>query len=203
MAEQKDIKVVLVGDSGIGKTCLIKRYVEGTYSSENESTTVATYSNKKLQIGGLNISLDIWDTAGQELYRALSKNFYLNASIGILVYDITRKDSYEHLKDYWFDQLKTSGEENMVLGIAGNKCDMMADSKVDQKEVSDYAKKQEAVFYLTSCKDNIGVDNIFEECAKKYIEKNDKNKTPNPKEGFSLKPDNGNKDSKNKGKKCC
>ena len=100
--EQNDnitCKVVLVGDTGVGKTCIIQRYVNNQYTENNESTVASTYTYKVLDYPEFNksISFDIWDTAGQELYRALAKNFYLNASIGILVYDIKRKASFESL----------------------------------------------------------------------------------------------------------
>ena len=119
-------KVVLVGDSGVGKTCIIQRYVKNDFSEGTESTIASTYSYKVLDIKKYNqrLSLDIWDTAGQELYRALAKNFYLNAAVGILVYDIRRRESFESIKNYWYDQMKESGEENIIIGLAGNKCDL-------------------------------------------------------------------------------
>ena len=119
-------KVVLVGDAGVGKTCIIQRYVNDNYDENTESSISSTYTYKVVEYKEFNksISFDIWDTAGQELYRAMSKNFYLNASIGILVYDIRRKDSFNSIKDYWYEQLKSSGEDNMIFGVAGNKCDL-------------------------------------------------------------------------------
>ena len=147
-------KVVLVGDSGVGKTCIIQRYINDDYNENTESTSTSTYSYKTLEFKKYNksISLDIWDTAGQELYRALAKNFYLNASIGILVYDIRRKESFESIKDYWYEQVKTSGEENMVFGVVGNKCDLFQEEKVSEAEGKKFAKEIGAVFQITSCK---------------------------------------------------
>ena len=102
--ESKDnitCKVVLVGESGVGKTCIIQRYVNNDYNENTESTTASTYTYKVVDYKQYNksISFDIWDTAGQELYRAMAKNFYLNAAIGILVYDVRRRESFEALKD--------------------------------------------------------------------------------------------------------
>ena len=167
-------KVVLVGDSGVGKTCIIQRYVNDKYSDDTESTSASTYTYKIVEYKDYNksISLDIWDTAGQEVYRAMARNFYLNASIGILVYDVRRRESFESIKDYWYEQLKQCGEENIVLGIAGNKCDLFQEEKVTEEEVKKYAKSIGAVFHLTSCKETIGIDELFEECGKKYLEVN-------------------------------
>ena len=199
-------KVVLVGDSGVGKTCLIQRYVNDKYSDDTESTSTSTYTYKIVEYKDYNksVSLDIWDTAGQELYRALAKNFYLNASIGILVYDVRRRESFESIKDYWYDQLKQSGEENIVLGLAGNKCDLFQDEEVTEEEAKKYAESIGAVFHLTSCKDSIGIDELFEECGKKYLEVNNLiGKTEEKKGNIVLdkKKTVNNKDDKKR--KCC
>ena len=199
-------KVVLVGDSGVGKTCLIQRYVNDKYSDDTESTSASTYTYKIVEYKDYNksVSLDIWDTAGQELYRALAKNFYLNASIGILVYDVRRRSTFESIKDYWYDQLKESGEENIVLGIAGNKCDLFHDEEVTEEEAKKYADSIGAVFHLTSCKESIGIDDLFVECGKKYLEVNNLiGKTEEKKEKIVLdkKKTVNNKDDKKR--RCC
>jgi len=197
-------KVVLVGDSGVGKTCIIQRYVNDNYNENSESTITSSYTYKKLDYKQYNksISFDIWDTAGQELYRALAKNFYLNASIGILVYDIRRRDSFESLKNYWHEQLKVSGEDNMVLAVAGNKCDLFTDEKVTEAEGKQYAKEIGAVFRLTSCKESIGIEELFEECGKKYLENNNLIEVKEPKKDkFNLNNSGGK--SNGKKKKCC
>ena len=205
-------KVVLVGDTGVGKTCIIQRYVNNDYSDTNESTVASTYTYKVVQYPEYkkSISFDIWDTAGQELYRAVAKNFYLNASIGILVYDIRRKKSFESIKNYWYEQLKESGEENMILGIAGNKCDLFEEEDVSEQEGRNFAKSIGAVFKLTSCKENIGVDELFQECGKKYLENNNLVKKENKAKDDKVKlqnDTNDNKDNNNNGtktkKKCC
>ena len=95
-----------------------------------------------------------------------------NSSIGILVYDVRRKESFESIKDYWYEQLKVSGEENMVFGVAGNKCDLFQEEQVSEEEGKKFAKSIGAVFHLTSCKESIGIDELFEECGKKYLEDN-------------------------------
>ena len=201
-------KVVLVGESGVGKTCIIQRYVNNDYNENTESTSTSTYTYKSIDYKNLNksISFDIWDTAGQELYRALAKNFYLNASIGILVYDIRRKKSFEAIKDYWYEQLKEFGEENMVFGVAGNKCDLFQEEEVSEEEGKKFAKSIGAIFHLTSCKESIGIDDLFEECGKKYLEVNkliSENKKGNN-DKIVLDKNKVNDDSNAaKKKKCC
>ena len=199
------IKIAILGSCGVGKTCITTRYIKNEYNKDTKSTDGANYQQKIFTRGNKTVQFDIWDTAGQELYRALARNFYLNASIGILVYDIRRKDSFESIKDYWYDQLKNSGEENIVFGVAGNKCDLFQEEKVTEKEAKEFANQIGAVFQLTSCKESIGIDELFEELGRKYLEKNnliDKDSGNNQKEGGVTlsKADAKNNRSKNR---CC
>ena len=203
-------KVVLVGDTGVGKTCIIQRYVNNNYEENVESTVASTYTYKVLNYPKYNksISFDIWDTAGQEIYRALAKNFYLNAAIGVLVYDIKRQSSFDSIKNYWYDQLKESGEENMIFAVAGNKCDLFNEEEVDEEEAKKFAKSIGAIFKLTSCKESIGIDELFSECGKRYLEVNKlignevkvKKDSGNIKLGGTNATNNVNNNNK---KKCC
>jgi Ras-related protein Rab-21 len=209
MDEPIPVKVVLVGDTGVGKTCIIQRYVNNSYSEENESTLSSTYTNKVLEFKEYNkkLSLDIWDTAGQELYRALAKNFYLNAAIGILVYDIRRRESYDSIKNYWVDQMRESGEENMILGIAGNKCDLFQEEEVPDDEVKKFAQSIGAIFKPTSCKECIGIDELFQECGKKFLENNNLLKINNKEKAndkpIKLENKKEDKNNNNNKRKCC
>ena len=195
-------KVVLVGDTGVGKTCIIKRFVNDEYSEIMEATISSTYICKTIDIKKYKklITYNIWDTAGQEMYRALAQNFYLNASIGILVYDIRARESFNSIKDYWYPQLIETGEENMIIGIAANKCDLFQEEEVSKEEGEKYAKSIGAVFQLTSCSENIGIDDLFQECGEKYFEAN---KLFHKTESIKIKKDIHNNKKKNKKKKCC
>ena len=196
-------KVVLVGDAGVGKTSIIERYINDKYEENQKTTLVSSYTFKKIDIKKYNksVSLDIWDTAGQEVYRSLSKNFYLNASIGILVYDISRKASFESIRDYWYEQLKTFGEEKMIFDVVGNKTDLFQREEVPENEARNFAKSINAGFHLVSCKDCVGIKDLFEDCGRKYLEDNDLTKEDSNKK-------NKNKivlkeDKKSEKKKCC
>ena len=205
MADNITCKVVLVGESGVGKTCIIQRYVNNNYNENVESTQASTYTYKKIDYKKYNksISFDIWDTAGQELYRSMARNFYLNAAIGILVYDIRRKDSFEALKEYWYEQLKTSGEDNMVFGVAGNKCDLFQKEEVSEEEGKKFAKSINAVFELTSSKESIGIDDLFEKCGEKYLEMNNLIDTKDKKDNIVIGDNKANHENKGKKKKFC
>ena len=171
--KSNDCKVVLLGGSGVGKTSIITRFVSSTFN-ENHSATIGGYFlNKEIFIEKYNIDikLNIWDTAGQERYRSLTKFFYKDAKIIILTYDITKAETFEELKNYWYDQLKNISLDKIVIGIAGNKSDLIGDEKVNEEEVREYASKIEATFRLTSALNNNGIEELFKELIEKYIEK--------------------------------
>ena len=108
-------KVVLIGESGVGKTSIINRYISDTFSTVLTATPGASFTTKTVFLEDFNqsIKFEIWDTAGQEKYRALAKVFYKNAAVCILVYDITRKKSFEELKNYWVNEIKANGSQNL------------------------------------------------------------------------------------------
>ena len=114
--EAQSCKVVLLGESGVGKTCIIARFINNTFEENLISTTGASYAGKTMtfdEYDGKSIRFEIWDTAGQEKYRSLTKIFYKDAGAAILVYDITRKESYEEIQKYWFNQIKDHAPKNI------------------------------------------------------------------------------------------
>lgn len=194
-------KVILVGDSGVGKTSIVQRYL-GRYQPNEKSTIGASYSNKTLMIEDTILGLDIWDTAGQERYRSVNSIFYRDANICVLVYDITRAESFESLKTYWYETVKEYGTEGVLYGIAGNKQDKFEDEKVNQQDVTEFATSIDAIFHLTSAKEGTSIDKLFLDLGQKFTETpyfmEIKNKQKNKKKldvNETIKP--------TKKKKCC
>jgi len=107
-------KVVLIGESGVGKTSIISRYISNTFSSQQLPTTGANFVSKMVLLEDENKSLkfEIWDTAGQEKFRSLAKVFYKNAAVCVLVYDITRKTSFEEIKNFWINEIKENTQSD-------------------------------------------------------------------------------------------
>ena len=167
-------KIVLLGDSGVGKTCLISRFISGQFDANVNSTNGASYASKKVEFPelGKSLVLDIWDTAGQEKYKSLTKFFYKDAAMVVLVYDITRRESFDNLKNFWYKEIKEHGEKDIVLGIAGNKSDLYDDEAVPEKEAREFADSVGAVFTLTSAQNNSGVNKLFENIGKKFLDPN-------------------------------
>ena len=165
----ESFKVVLVGESGVGKTSIITQFIDQTFQEDIQSTTGGTFSTKSVVCdGGKVLKFEIWDTAGQEKYRSLTTMFYKDANAAVMVYDVTRKESFEELKNYWSGQIRDSSPENIILAIAGNKSDLIEHEVVDEGEARDFAKELGAIFVSTSAKNSEGINNLFEEIAKKY-----------------------------------
>ena len=174
MSSQKkppSCKVVLVGDSGVGKTCIISRYISGAFNQNSPSTNGASYASKLISFDELKktISLDIWDTAGQEKYKSLTKFFYKDAAVAILVYDVTNRNSFESMKNFWYGQIQDFGSKNIILGVAGNKCDMYDKEEVNESEGKAFAESIGAFFEITSAKNNTGINELFNTSSNKFV----------------------------------
>ena len=165
-------KVVLLGESGVGKTSIITQFMDNEFTEDQQTTTGATFSTKSLTYEKYQkeISFEIWDTAGQEKYRSLTKMFYKDAAIAILVYDITRYDSFEQLRDFWVGQLKDNAPKNLLLAIAANKSDLIGEEKVDEGEARKFAESIGAIFRLTSAKQQTGVEDLFRDVGTKFLD---------------------------------
>ena len=164
-------KVIVVGDSGVGKTSIINRFLEN-YNPDEKATIGASFSSKLQLVDNYNISFDIWDTAGEERFRSVNSIFYKEASICLMVYDITSLKTFQNIKDYWYNSVKENAKPDIIFGIAGNKMDLINKEAVDQKEAEQYCKEINASFFLTSAKENDFIDQIFEVFGKRFIESN-------------------------------
>ena len=163
-------KVILVGESGSGKTSIISRYLKNIYNDNPVSTLSPLSLTKNVIIDGYNISLEIWDTAGQEKYRSITTLFYKDALICILVYDITKKDSFEKIQRYWHFSVIENGVKGLILGVAGNKFDLYEQEEVSEGEAKEYSDYINASFMLVSAKTNYGIDELFNKLVNKFIE---------------------------------
>ena len=171
ISQENEIKVILLGDCGVGKTNIISRYINDEFKDSTLSTRGANYVMKSVNIDGKNYQLNIWDTAGQETYRSVTKMFIQDSQILILCYSITQHKTFENL-DYWYKFAIDILGRNIILGIAGNKSDLYEIEKVKDSEGQKYAKDHNAIFKLVSAKeDKKSIDLLFEELLRKYIQK--------------------------------
>ena len=193
--EEVENKVVLIGETSVGKTCIITQLIKGKYKEYIESSFTAQYCQKNFEFpGDKNITLDIWDTAGQERFRSLNRIFYSNAKAAILVYDITDQKSFDEIKNYWYGQIKKNCSEDIIIAIAANKSDLYEDWEVSNEKGEEFAVSINAIFSPTSAKNNNGIKYLFETIAKKMLNNN-----------FNLKVSNTFiiKNKKKKNRKCC
>ena len=198
-------KVVLLGDSGVGKTCIISRYISGAFDQNSPTTNGASYASKIVEIANKSVSLDIWDTAGQEKYKSLTKFFYKDAKVAILVYDITQKESFTNMKQYWYEQLKEFGSKDIIIGVAGNKCDMYEKEEVTENEGKEFAEQIGAFFEMTSAKNNTGINDLFMNAAQRFFDPDYKQ---NPEDGKDNIESEGkvkldSNAQKNQRRRCC
>ena len=162
-------KIILVGDSNVGKTSIISQYLN-CYKGMEKTTVGASYSSKIEKIDNNTISFEIWDTAGQERFRSVNTLFYKETYICILVYDITNEESFKNIKDYWYNVVKENTSNELIFGVAGNKIDLYEQETVDQKIVNEYCDSIGATFHTTSAKANTNIKEIFKDLCKKFID---------------------------------
>jgi len=172
MSSPQDIKVVLLGEPGIGKTSIITRFTADAFHEDVISSTSAQFYIKSVDFPNEKKSLNfqIWDTAGQERFHSLAKLFYRDAKVICLVYDITVKSSFENMISYWYEsEVKKNVEGNPIFAVIGNKFDLYENRDVQDEEAKEFAKSINAIFQYTSAKNSSGIEELFEKIGKKYF----------------------------------
>ena len=168
MDDDEEIKVILVGEMGTGKTSLINTAIGLCFQDKLPSTTTNSIVNKVMEIKGKKYSINLWDTIGQEKYRSLTKIFMKGAKVVIFVYDITSRHTFTEL-DFWFKSTQEIINEKIVMGIIGNKSDLFLKEEVSEEEGRKLAKDKGFEFALTSAKNSSIFCEFLEKLVKKYI----------------------------------
>jgi small GTP-binding protein len=168
----ESIKVVLLGESGTGKTSIISQFTRGKFDPNIVTSISAQFISKVIDIIEINktIKFDIWDTAGQEKFRSLASIFYKDAKAIIFVYDITDKKSFDEIVNYWYPTIKENCQENIIFCLTGNKDDLYEKEQVSTEEAKNFADKIGAIFKKTSALNNTNISFIFECIGKKFID---------------------------------
>jgi len=159
------MKVVLVGDTQVGKTCLVSWLTTGSFRGAAPATVGAAFQDHVMATDKGTVSMQIWDTAGQEKYRSLAPMYYRNAQAAILVFDLTSAQSYDALEQ-WATELREKASDDMKLFVVGNKCDLETDRKVTAVDAREFTFRHGAVeYYETSAKTGLGVVALFRAVA--------------------------------------
>jgi len=191
------IKIMILGETLVGKTAIITRYTKKVFA-ENYLTTVGIdFQNKQLNINGKKINVEIWDTAGQERFRNIAKTYFQSSDGFLLVYDITSKDSFNKLND-WYEQIKLNAPENSKCIIAGNKSDLEEKRQVKKEEGEKFASDNNLKFYETSAKDDKNINIVFELLSNEIVN-DEKTIKRNKRSSQVLKKKNAKVEKKN----CC
>ena len=155
-------KVVLLGESGVGKTSILTKFVTGIFPKLVMVSTTSSYVSKKIKVDeNYNVKLKLWDTAGQGRYRSLAKIFYQNAAAAILVYDIGSLNSFNEIKNYWAKEIKTNSPKDIIIAICANKSDEYLEQEVPTQEGKNLAKELNSIFMCTSAKEGTGIEDLF------------------------------------------
>jgi small GTP-binding protein len=200
--EQYDhlLKLLLLGDSAVGKSSLLVRFCEDKFDTNFIITIGIDFKVKSIERGGRKLRFQIWDTAGQERFRTITPAYYTRAMGVVIVYDITDKVTFDHV-EYWMGQLNEHGTDDVKRILVGNKCDL-ADSSPEQRKVSReegeaLAKKFNMAFFETSALSGVGVDDAFVDIGDQIVKHKFAN-APQPSANGNVKLD-----GKSQGKKPC
>ena len=168
----KELKMILLGEPGVGKTNIISRYLSGSFNQSSNPTIGSTFGEKIIKKEGVTYSLKVWDTTGQERYNSITKLFVKGSHIVILVYSIDNLQSFEKI-NFWLNYIKEELQEGKyILGILGNKRDLYEFEVVSEEDGKKLAQKKNAVFGLVSAKIDVnGIINYFDTILEEYISK--------------------------------
>ena len=193
-------KILTIGESGVGKTCVLRRFVENKFLKNHLATIGIDFKTKTLNINNQEIKLKIWDTAGQERFRNITTQYYKGADGIVLVYDVTDEASYEKIRDWMEQILANTQQEDIGLVLLGNKCDMEP-RNVTEEMGKKMAEELKVSYFETSALNGIGIKEAFEQLTRDIMKKRGVGES-NSEVGVSL----NNKNKKKKDKKdgdCC
>ena len=171
-----NFKIIIIGDSGVGKSCLSLRATKNVFESLYSPTIGFEFMTFFIKVDDRPIKLQIWDTCGQEVYRSLISSFYNNSSLAIVVYSIDNEDSFNNL-EFWLNELRTKGNPDINIFLIGNKADLEEQRKVTKEAAQEFADNNKVKIFLeTSAKTGFNAQNIFIEAAKLLYEQQLKNR---------------------------
>ena len=212
MSQEYDflMKLILVGDSGVGKTNILSKYLKNNFDPDSKATVGVEFGTKNIEIDNKKIKVQIWDTAGQERYKSITSTYYKGAKGAFIVYDITRKSTFDNI-DKWIGDLKNNGDENMIVYLVGNKSDLNDMREIRKDEAMTKSEKYNIAFSETSALYGDNIHKIFQDLMEKvyinFYRNANTNKDKEINKGVDLneesKENNNSGNSQESERKCC
>ena len=171
-------KIIIIGNSNVGKTSIINRFTDKEYSDKHLATLGCDFHMKTIMINEKMIKIQIWDTAGMEKYQSITKSYYRGAQACLIVFDITNRESFEAI-DNWIENFNKFSNPNIekIILLIGNKCDLGIDRKISYEEAENYSRVNNLLYYETSAKDDINIHEVFYFLGSQLLKINSGNKT--------------------------
>ncbi|XP_072233900.1 ras-related protein Rab-19-like [Leuresthes tenuis] len=165
-------KIILIGDSNVGKTCVVQNFKSGVFSEKQQNTIGVDFTVRTLDIEGKKVKMQVWDTAGQERFRTITQSYYRSAHGAMIAYDITRHSTFDSVT-HWIKEVELYGAANVVLALIGNKCDLEQDRQVQFQEACNLAEERGILAALeTSAKESQNVEEAFMLMARELLSRN-------------------------------
>ncbi|XP_054480730.1 ras-related protein Rab-19-like [Anoplopoma fimbria] len=165
-------KIILIGDSNVGKTCVVQNFKSGFFSERQQNTIGVDFTVRTVDIEGRRVKMQVWDTAGQERFRTITQSYYRSAHGAIIAYDITRRSTFDSVA-HWIKEVELYGANNVVLVLIGNKCDLEQERQVPFEESCNLAKDKDILAALeTSAKESQNVEEAFIMMARELLLRN-------------------------------
>ena len=162
-------KLILIGNSGVGKSSILQRYMNKTFEESYKCTIGVDFLMKSLEVKGKTVKLQLWDTAGQEKYKSMVSSYYRGANVALVVFDITSRSSFESLP-LWIENYYKNGPEQKNIILIGNKKDMADQRQVTQEEAEEFSETNNMIYFETSAKEGDNIDYVFNFAAEKLLE---------------------------------
>ena len=177
-------KLVLLGDIAVGKTAIVTRCEDNKFVRDQKTTIGVAFSQKEVRIENAVVKLDIWDSAGEERFRSINSLYYHGSAAGIIVFDMTKRSTFESVKSYWIPHLREHGVEDIIIALVANKADLLSSRQVSREEAIELATTNDTMYFETSAKTGHGVHDVFRAIAREVPKRTTRAKAGQ--EGFKI-----------------